>query len=150
VKGGVCVGHGAKRPCMIEDCVRNLFKDKRCHYHYRCSLGDSGFSDWDPSITTVMGIDMLGFECLAYLGMAKNNTGQICAIEAWEDVFAFLGGCRSWREASIDYLNFIKPKIGLMPTLGYFDRKLNVDGFLSNLAEDDRFRSATTIYVPCV
>ncbi len=75
VKGGACVGHGAKRPCMIVDCVRNLFKDKRCRYHYRCSLGDSGFSDWDPSITRVMGMDMLGFECLASLGMAKNNTG---------------------------------------------------------------------------
>jgi hypothetical protein len=36
-----------------------------------------------------------------------------------------------------------------MPTLGFSDRKLNVDGFLSYLAEDDRFRSATTVYVPC-
>ncbi len=92
---------------------------------------------------------MLGFECLAYLGMAKNETGRISAIEAWDDVFTFSGVCRSWREASINYLNFIKPKIDLMPILGFSDRKLNVDGFLSYLAEDDWFRSATTIYVPC-
>jgi hypothetical protein len=25
-----------------------------------------------------MGMDMLGFEVLAYLGMAKNNNGEIC------------------------------------------------------------------------
>jgi hypothetical protein len=36
-----------------------------------------------------------------------------------------------------------------MPTLGFSDRKLNIDEFLSYLAEDDRFRSATTIYVLC-
>ena len=64
--------------------------------------------------------------------------------------FAILGVCQSWREAYIDYLNWIKPKIGLMPIWGFSKRKLNVYGFLSYLAEDDRrFRSATTIYVPC-
>jgi hypothetical protein len=52
-------------------------------------------------------------------------------------------------KASNDYLNWIKPKIGLLPTVQFSDMKLNVDGFLSYLAEDDRFRSATTIYVPC-
>jgi hypothetical protein len=147
VKGGVCITHGAKCPCMIVGCVRNLFKEKKCHYHYRCSLGDSG-SDWEPTITRVMGMDMLGFRVIEYLGMTKHN-GEICVDCPWDDVFAVLGVCQSWREASIDYLNWIKGKIRLMPTQGYSARKLNVDGFRSYLAEDDRFRSATTIYVPC-
>jgi hypothetical protein len=145
VNGGVCIAHGAKRPCMIVGCVRNLFKEKKCRYHYRCSLGDFG-SDWDPSITRVMG--MVGFEVLAYLGMTKHN-GEISVDCRWDDVFAITGVCQSWREASIDYLNWIKLKIGLMPSQGFSEKKLNVDGFLSYLAEDDRFRSVTTFYVPC-
>jgi hypothetical protein len=36
-----------------------------------------------------------------------------------------------------------------MPTQGFCERKLNVSGFLSYLEQDDRFRSATTVYVPC-
>jgi hypothetical protein len=36
-------------------------------------------------------MDMLGFEYLVYLGMAKNNTGRICAIEAWDDVQGCVG-----------------------------------------------------------
>jgi hypothetical protein len=32
---------------------------------------------------------------------------------------------------------------------GFGERKLNVRGFLSYLDQDDRFRLATTIYVPC-
>ena len=62
-------------------------------------------------------------------------------------MFAISGDCHSWREAYIDYLKWIKPRIELMPTLGFSNRKLNVDhGFLSYLAEDNsRFRSATTI-----
>ena len=53
------------------------------------------------------------------------------------------------REAYIEFENWIKPKIGMMPTWGYSARRLNVDGFLSYLAADERFRSAFTIYVPC-
>jgi hypothetical protein len=36
-----------------------------------------------------------------------------------------------------------------MPTQGFCERKLNVSGFLSYLEQDDRFWSATTVYVPC-
>jgi hypothetical protein len=57
--------------------------------------------------------------------------------------------CQSWREASIDYLNLIKPKIGLVPSQGLAERKLNVEGFLDYLSEDERFALAETIYVPC-
>jgi hypothetical protein len=91
---------------------------------------------------------MLGCEVLEYLGMAKNN-GEICAIDRWDYVFDIAGVCTSWRAASLDYLNWIKPKIGLMPTQGFCERKLNVSGFLSYLEQDDRFWSATTVYVPC-
>jgi hypothetical protein len=145
VKSGVCITHGAKRSCMFAGCGKNIFKAKKCRFHYRCSLCNSEF-DWDPSITRVMG--MLGFEVLEYLGMAKNN-GEICAIDRWDYVFAIAGVCTSWRAASLDYLNWIKPKIGLMPTQGFCERKLNVSGFLSYLEQDDRFWSATTVYVPC-
>ena len=119
VKGGVCIAHGAKRACMIVGCDRVLFKERKCRYHYRCSLGYYG-SDWDPSITRVMG--MVACEVLACLGMTKQN-GEISVVSQWDDVFAISGVCQSWREASIDYLNWIKPKIGLMPSQGFWKRK---------------------------
>ncbi len=72
MKGGICKAHGAKRLCMIVGCGLSLFQEKMCQFHYGCAKGKSG-SDWDPTITRVMGMDMLGFEVLAYLGMAKNN-----------------------------------------------------------------------------
>ena len=145
VKGGVCIAHGAKRACIIMGCYRGLFKEKKCRYHYRCSLGDFR-SEWDPSITTVM--RMVGCEVLECLGMTKQN-GEISVVCQWDDVFAISGVCQSWREASIDYLNWIKPKIGLVPSHGFAERKLNVEGFLDYLSEDERFALAETIYVPC-
>ncbi len=81
---------------------------------------------------------MLGCEVLEYLGMAKNNS-EICAIDRWDYVFDIAGVCTSCRAASLDYLNWIKPKIGLMPTQGFCERKLNVSEFLSYLEQDDRF-----------
>jgi hypothetical protein len=81
----------------------SLFQEKMCRFHYGCAKGKSG-SDWDPTITRVMGMDMLGFEVLAYLGMAKINNGEICVDCPWDDVFAISGVCKSWREASFDYL----------------------------------------------
>ena len=106
MKGGICKAHGAKHLCMIVGCGLSLFQEKMCRFHYGCAKSKSG-SDWDPTITRVMGMDMLGFEILAYLGMAKNNNGEICVDCPWDDVFAISGVCKSWREASIDYLNWI-------------------------------------------
>jgi hypothetical protein len=80
--------------------------------------------------------------------MTKQN-GEISVVCQWDDVFAISGVCQSWREASIDYLNWIKPKIGLVPSHGFAERKLNVEGFLDYLSEDERFAVAETIYVPC-
>jgi hypothetical protein len=140
VRNGVCNSHGAKRSCMIKECNQAIFQERKC-----CSLCNSVF-DWDPTITRI--IEMLSFNVLEYLGMAKNK-GEVCAIERWDNVFAIAGVCKSWRAASLDYLNWIKPKIGLMPTGGFCERKLNIGGFLSYLDQDDRFRLATTIYVPC-
>jgi hypothetical protein len=37
----------------------------------------------------------------------------------------------------------------MMPSQGFSEKKLKVRGFLSYLAQDDRFWSVTTIYVPC-
>ena len=68
MKGGVCIAHGAKHVCMIVGCNSGLYKEKKCRYHYRCSLGDYR-SEWDPSITTVMG--MVGCEVLACLDKTK-------------------------------------------------------------------------------
>jgi hypothetical protein len=80
--------------------------------------------------------------------MTKQN-GEISVVCQWDDVFAISGVCLSWREASIDYLNWIKPKIGLVPSHGFAERKLNVEGFLDYLSDDERFALAETIYVPC-
>ena len=70
-------------------------------------------------------MSMLDVEILEYLGMTKNK-GQICAIVGWwEDVFAITAGvCISHgglhlHLLSLDYLNWIKPKIGIMPTQGF-------------------------------
>jgi hypothetical protein len=90
VKGGVCVTHGAMRACTIVGCNRGLFKEKKCRFHYRCSLGDFGPHCWDPSIITVMG--MVGCELLACLGMTKQN-GEISVVCQWDDVFAISGVC---------------------------------------------------------
>ena len=91
---------------------------------------------------------MVGSEVLECLGMTKQN-GEMSIEGQWDDVFAISGVCQSWREASIDYLNLIKPKIGLVPSQGFADRKLNVEGFLYYLSQDERFASAETISVPC-
>jgi hypothetical protein len=71
---------------------------------------------------------MVGFEVLEYLGITKYR-GEIHVGCRWDDMFAISGVCPSWREACIDYLNWIKPKIGLMPTLGFSNRKRNVNDF---------------------
>ena len=42
----------------------------------------------------------------------------------------------------------MKPKIGLVPSQGFAERKLNVEGFLNYLSEDERFALAESIYVP--
>ncbi len=76
---------------------------------------------------------MLGFEVLEYLGMTKNN-GEICAIDRWDYGFIIAGVCMSWRAASLDYFNWIKPKTGLIPTQGFGERKLNVSGTTSQHA----------------
>ena len=90
---------------------------------------------------------MVGCEVLACLGMTNQNSEiSVCQ---WDDVFTISGVCQSWREASINYLNLIKPKIGLVPSQGFAERKLNVEGFLDYLSEDERFALAETIYVPC-
>ncbi len=83
---------------------------------------------------------------LACLGMTNQN-GEISVCQ-WDDIFAISGVCQSWREASIDYLNLIKPKIGLVPSQGFAERKLNVEGFLDYLSEDERFTLAENIYGP--
>ena len=146
VKNGICISNGASCLCIIIGCKKTTFKAKLCHFHYRCSLCEQE-SDWDPTIMRVM--TMLEFEVLEYLGMAKHN-GDICSINRWDYVFAIAGVCKSWRAASLNYLNWIKPKIGLMRTHRFSSRKLSVSRFFSYLEHDERFRTAYTIHILCL
>ncbi len=82
--GGHCKAHGGKCLCMIEGCCRSLFQEKICHFHYRATKGKSG-SDWEPSITRVMG--MVGLEVVEYLGIKKTGVrfmltadGMMCSL----------------------------------------------------------------------
>jgi hypothetical protein len=58
MRNGVCISHGPKCSCMIKECNQAIFQEKKCHFHYGCSLCNSVF-DWDPTITRIM--DMLSF-----------------------------------------------------------------------------------------
>jgi hypothetical protein len=62
----------------------------------------------------------------------------------WENVIAFAGVCKSWKDATKKYTL----KIGVELMEGGGGRKLNVPGFLSYL-DQEKFRLAETIYVPC-
>jgi hypothetical protein len=62
----------------------------------------------------------------------------------WENVIAFAGVCKSLKVSTETY----RLKIGVEPKEGGGGRKLNVTGFLSYL-DQDKFRLAETIYVPC-
>ncbi len=83
---------------------------------------------------TIMDITELTLDLIQqYVGM--NN---------WENVIAFAGVCKSWKDATKKYTL----KIGVEPMEGGDGRKLNVPGFLSYL-DQEKFRLAETIYVPC-
>ena len=84
--------------------------------------------------TTIMNITDLTLEII------QQYAGRI----NWENVPAFASVCKSWKDATNKYcLN-----IGVKPMEGGDGRKLNVSGFLSYL-DQEKFRLAETIYVPC-
>jgi hypothetical protein len=69
---------------------------------------------------------------------------QYVEMNNWENVIAFAGVCKSWKDATKKYCL----KIGVETMKGGGGRKLNVTGFLSYL-DQEKFRFAETIYVPC-
>jgi hypothetical protein len=84
--------------------------------------------------TTILDITDLTLEVIQqYVGM--NN---------WENVLAFASVCKSWKDATDKYR--LKIVVELME--GGDGRKLNVSGCLSYL-DQEKFRLAKTIYVPC-
>jgi hypothetical protein len=48
VRNGVCISHVAKHLCIIKECNQAMFQEKKCRFHYSCSLCNSVF-DWDPT-----------------------------------------------------------------------------------------------------
>ena len=135
VRKGVCINHGAKRYCTVIDCGKALFQTGKCRHHFRLSLAASSIDMCHVGLhATIMDIPDLTLEVIQqYVGM--NN---------WENVIAFAGVCKSWKESTETY----RLKIGVEPMEGGGERKLNVDGFLSYL-DHEKFRLAETIYVPC-
>jgi hypothetical protein len=69
---------------------------------------------------------------------------QYVGMNNWENVLAFVSVCKSWKDASEKY----RLKIGVELMERGDERKLNVSGFLSYL-DQEKFRSAERIYVPC-
>ena len=69
---------------------------------------------------------------------------QYVGMNNWENVLAFASVCQSWKDATNQY----RLKIGVELMEGGDGRKLNVSGFLSYL-DQEKFRLAETIYVPC-
>ena len=133
---GVCIHHDTKRYCTMIDCGKALFQTGMCRYHFReCSMVPLTIDMRHVGLhATIMDITDLTLEVIQqYVGM--NN---------WENVIAFAGVCKSWKESTETY----RLKIGVEPMEGGGERKLNVAGFLSYL-DHEKFRLAETIYVPC-
>jgi hypothetical protein len=70
---------------------------------------------------------------------------QCVGMNNWENVIAFAGVCKSWKDAIKKYTL----KIGVESMEGGGGRKLNVTRFLSYL-DQEKLRLAETIYAPCV
>jgi hypothetical protein len=151
----------------MPECGKPLFQAGKCRYHFRWLLMTSSIDLLVEDITvaanaivgmrheatsttsgcvvggqnfhlinhhaTIMVITELTLDLIQqYVGM--NN---------WENVIAFAGVCKSWKDATKKYTL----KIGVEPMEGGGGRKLNVPGFLSYL-DQEKFRLAETIYVP--
>ena len=136
IREGVRINHGAKRYCTVIDCGKALFQTGMCRHHFReCSLVPSTIDMRHVGLhATIMDITKLTLEVIQqYVGM--NN---------WENLIAFAGVCKTWKESTETY----HLMIGVEPMEGGGESKLNVAGFLSYL-DHDKFRLAETIYVPC-
>ena len=104
------------------DCGKVLFQTRKCRHHFREYLLVPSTIDMRHVglHTTIMDITNLTLEVIQqYFGM--NN---------WENVIAFAGVCKSWKESTETY----HMKIGV-ELLSYLDH--------------EKFRLAETIYVPC-
>jgi hypothetical protein len=91
VKNRVYKCRGGKRTCAIQYCDRSVKQAGLCQYHYRCLLCIDPV-ELGPTIKSVL--SLLGFEVLAYVGMAKDK-GAINAIDKWDYVFAVGCVCKS-------------------------------------------------------
>ena len=91
VRKGVCINHGAKRYCTVIDCGKALFQTRKCRHHFRFSLAASSIDMCHVGLhATIMDIPDLTLEVIQqYVGM--NN---------WENVIAFAGVCKSWKEST--------------------------------------------------
>ena len=172
VRNGVCVSHGAKRYCTIPGCAMPLYQAQKCRYHFRClSVAQAEFDSTmeevlaasaaakaivgmrrDASATTsgsVVGGQKFhsinhDASILDITDLTLELIQQYVGMNNWENVLAFASVCKSWKDATNQY----RLKIGVKLMEGGDGRKLNVSGFLSYL-DQEKFRLAETIYVPC-
>jgi len=89
IRKRVCINHGAKHYCTVIDCGKALFQTGMCRHHFReCSLVPSTIDMCHVGLqATIMDITDLTLEVIQqYVGM--NN---------WENVIAFAGVCKSWK-----------------------------------------------------
>jgi hypothetical protein len=169
IRNGVCISHGAKCYCTIPGCGKLLFQAWKCRSHFWCLLlvqaeFDSTTKDvlaaanakvgmcHDASVTTsgsVVGGQKFHFinhdaTILDITDLTLEVIQQYVGMNNWENVLAFASVCKLWKDATNNY----HLKIGVELMEGGDRRKLNVSGFLSYL-DQEKFRLAETIYVPC-
>ncbi len=145
-----------------------MFQAGKCRFHFRCSLTAStidllaeditvaanaivGMHHEATSTTSGSVVGGQNFHFVDHHAIIMDITDltleaiqQYVGINNWENVIAFAGVCKSWKDATEKYCL----KIGVEPMEGGGGRKLNVTGFLSYL-DQEKFRLAETIYFPC-
>jgi hypothetical protein len=168
VRNGVCINHGAKRYCTMPECGKPLFQVGKCRYHFRWSLTTSSIDlsaeDITVAANAIVGMHheatsttsgcVVGGQKFHFINhhatimditkLTLDLIQQYVGMNNWENVLAFAGVCKSWKDATKKYTL----KIGVEPMEGGGGRKLNVPGFLSYL-DQEKFRLAETIYIPC-
>ena len=168
IRNNVGINHGAKHYCTIPECSKSLFQAGKCRFHFRCLLVASAVDSTTEDILAAAN----AMVCMCHDASARTSGSVVCGqknyfinhdatimditdltleviqqyvgMNNWENVIAFVSVCKSGKDATNKYCL----KIGVEPMEGGVGRKLNVSGFLSYL-DQDKFRLAETIYVPC-
>jgi hypothetical protein len=149
VRNGVCINHGAKCYCTMPECGKLMFQARKCRYHLRWLLTtfliDSSGEDITVAANAIISMHheatsttsghVVGGQNFHFINhhattmditkLTLDFIQQYVGMNNWENVIAFAGVCKSWKDATKKYTL----KIGVEPMEGGGGRKLNVPGF---------------------